>query len=142
LVWRVPYVPECRADLELPAVAITDLDGAAQPLPGIFFGAVSIRAFRELGLWQKLAASEALDYRLLLAIPHTEHALISQLFPPSKRSLILLSESATWQAWRGGGEESKSFGVVVSGGRAKFVVVGLPTEEVWDEFLASGAQTA
>ena len=142
MVWRVPYVPECRSGVELPAVALTDLDEAVQPLPGIFFGAVSVRAFRELGLWQKLAASEALDYRLLLAIPPNEHALISQLFPPSQRSLILLSESAIWQAWRGDSEETKTFGVIVRDGRAKFVVLGLPTEEVWDEFLAAGAQAA
>ena len=142
MVWRVPYVPECRSDVELPAFTPTDLEGAPQPLPGIFFGAVSVRAFRELGLWQKLAASEALDYRLLLAIPPSELDLIPQLFPPSQRPLIMLSESAIWQAWRGDGEETKSFGVIVRDGRAKFVVLGLPTEEVWDEFLAAGAQTA
>lgn len=118
------------------------MDGAAQPLPGIFFGGVSVRAFRELGLWQKLAASEALDYRLLLAIPPDELELIPQLFPPSQRSLILLGDSASWQKWRGDGEETKSFGVVVREGKAKFVVLGLPTEEVWDEFLAAGAQAA
>lgn len=121
---------------------LTDLDGASQPLPGVFFGAVSVRAFRELALWQKLAASEALDYRLLLAIPTSELELIPQLFPPSQRSLILLGEPIGWQAWRGKSEETKSFGVVVREGMAKLVVLGLPTEEVWDEFLAAASQAA
>ncbi|CAN5463008.1 hypothetical protein BH11ARM2_BH11ARM2_18110 [soil metagenome] len=109
-----------------------DRDVSVPPLPdGVYLGGFSPLAQSELGVWRRLFQSEGWGFSLLLFGAGWEAVLPASL-------LGLRFEGASEPLWLGRispDRPERSFAVVVRGGRARILVVGPPTEEVWEEVL-------
>ncbi|RYG49262.1 hypothetical protein EON79_01890 [bacterium] len=112
------YVPRVERDTSVP------------PVPdGFYLGGFSPLAQSELGVWRRLMASRAAPYSLLLFGPGWDAVLPASL-------LALRFEGASEPLWLGRiapDRPERSFCVVVREGVAKILVIGPPTEDVWEE---------
>ncbi|RYG36590.1 hypothetical protein EON81_09250 [bacterium] len=105
-------------------------DTGIPPVPdGFYLGGFSPLAQSELGVWRRLMGSDGARYSLLLFGPGWDSVLPASL-------LDLRYEGASEPLWLGRilpDRPERSFCVVVKEGQAKILVVGPPTEDVWEE---------
>jgi hypothetical protein len=124
MLWRTPYEPRIIPSAELPV----------EPgIGSVYVGAFDLRAVGEMGVWTRLFEDADLDYRILLVQKQwspQSRALAKKVFRPSQGDLLIFSEQ--WEAWNlvvQPDRAERSFGV-----NGQLLVVGPPTEEVWDLF--------
>ena len=132
MLWREPYRPRVEIDIVVP-----ELTGNAS----VILGAFDLRAQRELGVWQRLLHEADLtkEYRLLLI--SSPDAPISRgdaesAFPPSLHSRVDLvaDRGRAWRSLVAPDCPERAFAAILAGRLARVLVVGSPTEEVWESF--------
>lgn len=96
----------------------------------VFIGSRSLDASREVEVWWRLF-EEDFPGELLEVVPAELVPDVFALRPPSRHSRIRVESSAANLA--GLNEPGRAFCAVVQSGVAELMVIGPPTEEVWDE---------
>ena len=119
MLWRAGYTPEVRTDAVVPRLDI-------RPEIRCIAGCFGPQDYRDIDIWRRLFESAGFDYRLLCP-PE-----LSEMFPPSVTSkLFPVSELQPWQNAVG---STRVFAFVKSDGPTPFLVIGPPTEDVWEKF--------
>lgn len=131
MIWRMSYAPEIRRGLNLP-----------WPVEGvdILIAGNSKSALLELEIWSRLLASDApdRDYRRLLWIPASAAGDLELILPKSE--LARTEVAVPLPEWAALTEELKStqsLAAVRTANGTVHMVIGLPNEEAWDEFLGA-----
>ena len=120
MVWRKGYTTQIRQHIPLTG-PVSD---------GVYLGLYDVAQLQNLGVWIRLFEQAAVEFVVLFIAETSSESLISDLMAPSlfrKTRLIPASPINT---------DRSSFAAVVREGRAKIVMIGPPTEEAWDAFLA------
>jgi len=138
MLWRNAYSPRVLDGDVFPTLSV-DCDLVA--------GGFDLRAQGEIGIWVRLFQSGDIRkrFRILLIAPAWNDAsrnLAEAVFPRSLHAHLQFVEDPG-EAWREALEPDRperSFAAVVSDGAVLLGVVGPPTEEVWDQFLARAAE--
>ena len=143
MLWRPTYETRVLRGVALPRLAGRTLDGqsGAAPGEGATLGAFGPLAFAELGVWRRLleeADPERPVPTVLVRAAWTERErrALDVATPPAQRPWTLLADDPTgaWAAAVEPDRAERAFGAVVRGGQAVLLMVGLPTEDAWDEF--------
>ena len=105
----------------------------SQPLAII--GSYSLQASREVEVWWRLFEEDfAGDVTELLISETSLESAVEALRPTSRHSRIRFSQSVEpWQQATGNLEVTRAFCALASEGQSQLIVIGPPTEEVWDQ---------
>jgi len=124
VLWRSAYQPRVLESRKL--------DGLPE---GIVVGVFDPLGQAELGVWLRLFESAGWDRDVsILAIGMPGRRKFESVLPPSRHSQIVwLDESGLRQTLEIDKPE-RSFAAVIVNGVADLLVVGVPTEEVWERF--------
>lgn len=125
MLWRTSYEPRVLRDAEAPSGE------------GLLLGAFDVRAQSEIGVWTRLFDEAGLDYRIRLfrdEWTEKERRTVDAVFPPSVRARIELATERGWAETVAPDRPERTFAALIQEGRAKMLVIGPPTEEVWEEF--------
>ena len=141
MLWRPTYETRIRRGLALPRLEGRTLDGSetATPTHGAFIGAFDPRAGAELGIWRRLleeAGVSALTVFVRTAWTPRESRALALATAPAQHPWTLLAEDpdGVWASVVESDRLERSFAAVVRAGVVDPLMVGLPTEEAWDEF--------
>ena len=149
MLWRPTYETRILRAASLPPLTGFTLDhqDGSTPVEGPVIGAFAPLASAELGIWRRLL-QEAFPERsvptVLIRPAWTERdrRTIADGTPPALHSITLLANDPgeTWSNEIHPDRPERSFGLIMSAGIPKLLMVGLPTEDAWDEFriLAGG----
>lgn len=138
MLWRSAYVPRILRSVPLP-------NGSDQPR--VCVGGFDLKALGEIGIWQRLldGTDAANRYRIQLFGDGATFPprLVRAVIPPSQRDRFEIVEAATreWKELVAPDRPERSFAAVIREGKADLLVIGAPTEEVWDEFQAVMSST-
>lgn len=131
MLWRESYRPRVFEGQALP-------DGVGD---GILIGAFDLLAQREIGIWLRLIAEAfpALRPDVLLISPTwsaKQRKVAAATFPPSLLGSLRFLEDPEeqWRAAIQPDRPERSFAAIVREGVADLLMVGVPTEEAWDDF--------
>ena len=141
MLWRPTYETRIRRGLALPRLEGLTLDGGetATPTSGSLLGAFDPRASAELGVWRRLLDEAELTAFTVFVRPAwtpRERRALALATAPGQHSRTLLVEdpSGSWASVIETDRPERAFAAVVRDGTAEPLMVGLPTEEAWDEF--------
>lgn len=129
MLWRESYRPNVRYNVPLPGLA-----------DGIVVGVFDVHGLREQGVWLRLLESAGADHtaRLLFAIDSPsprQKRDITSLLPPSRHPQIeWLEDGEALKAVIAPDHRERAFAAIIREGIAVQLVVGPPTEEVWERF--------
>lgn len=149
MLWRTSYTTKALRGLDLPPISGISLGREAGHFPtdGVLLGAFG-PLVTELGIWRRLLADAYPDLRVPTLLiqtvwPNRERRAQEQGTPPALQDLTFLVEDplGSWREKIGDIRADQSFGAVVRQGNAGLLMVGLPTEEAWDEFRAEIERT-
>lgn len=136
MIWRESYRTAIAHEVplpELPAEMAADVI-----LGGFDFGAIS-----QMGVWERLLQADAPEARwvqvFFLGEPGPDDTnLMESIVPPSRidQAFLIYDDSMAWRELIQPDGPQQAFAAVVSHGRGRVVMKGLPTEEAWDSFLA------
>ena len=135
MLWREAYRPRLIEDALLPGA----------PSTGIVLGGFDLRAQAELGIWWRLLETASLltAARLVLILPE-EDEIVTKVLPRSWAAnlSVVRNGGEAWRALIQPDRPERSFAAITRGGMAPLVVVGPPTEDVWERFeaLARGSE--
>jgi hypothetical protein len=98
-------------------------------------GSYSLEASREVEVWWRLFEEDFPgDATELLISESSLESAVGALRPPSRHSRIRFSQSVeAWQQATGNLEATRAFCALASEGQSQLIVIGPPTEEVWDQ---------
>jgi hypothetical protein len=129
MLWREPYRPQVLEEVSLPSSPASSR---------IILGAFDLRAQREIGVWLRLLTEAGLAgaTQIVLFGPASMFAAAEAVFPPSLHNQMVHVEDleGDWRRLLKPENSERSFAMVLDGALAKILVIGTPTEEVWDEF--------
>lgn len=124
MLWRQPYQPRV-----LEAVRVEGLPD------GILVGVFDPLGQAELGVWLRLFESAGQDRQVkILAIGMPSPRKFEAILPPSRHSQVVWRDEGGLAQTLAIDKPERSFAAIVTGGIADLLVVGLPTEEVWERF--------
>lgn len=126
MLWRTTYTPEVTRNLE---------HGLPLSSPRAVIGVYSVAGLRELEIWWRLFEEDFSGEvtQFVLSNPG-ESDKWSSLLPQSRLDrTVLSSEIKPWLDITGQVENSRAFCTILTRERARIVVLGPPTEEVWEE---------
>ncbi|MBS1721050.1 MAG: hypothetical protein JST35_11440 [Armatimonadetes bacterium] len=131
MIWRKSYTPEVRRGLILP-----------WPVEGVdvFIAGSSKEALLELEIWSRLLASDApgRDYRRLMWIPASFERDLELVLPRSELSRTVVVEPLPeWTSLAQELKPGQGLAAVQTADGTVHIVIGLPNEEAWDEFLGA-----
>jgi hypothetical protein len=145
MLWKPTYETRVLTDVAFPrlvGLTLDSQDGAA-PVEGAMLGAFGPFASAELGVWRRLL-NEAFPERAVPTVlvrtawSERERRTIATATAPKEKAWTLLANDPqnAWSQLVAPDRAERAFAAVVRGGVAKLLMVGLPTEEAWDQFLA------
>ncbi len=141
MAWRDAYRPVVRQDFDAPSLLkARSLAGREVPDPEIqvFCGAMSLNAVPQLGVWQRLFAEDAPGLAGWFQGVFAEAAqeeLVEASVPKSLHSeTLLITPDSAWVEALQNDFGAQTFCWCRT---PKLLVIGLPTEEVWEQILAS-----
>ena len=143
MLWKPTYETRVLRDVALPRLVGRTLDGqdGAAPVEGAMLGAFGPFASAELGVWRRLLKEGFPALRVPTVLVRAswtdrERRTILLATPPDAHAWTLLANDpdGAWSAAVGPDRAERAFGAVVREGQAGLLMVGLPTEEAWDEF--------
>lgn len=145
MLWRADYNTWEQGRSLLPAIIGRRLDGLPfdQTSYQVLIGGFDLRAQAELGVWWRLLSDHSPDLKFgtvyFLGLPDAR--LIENLaamIPKSKWADTIVAEpSPEWTTLIKPDRPERSFAGVVREGMIDPLMIGSPTEEAWDRFLAS-----
>ncbi len=121
MLWRESYRPEVRRNL-------TTTSFLHESLP--FIGSVSLEASREVEIWWRLF-EEDFPGEVVEVVPESSRDAVFALRAPSRHPRIRFDSEAVQIL--GEIPRQRAFCAIVLNGIAELVVVGPPTEDVWEE---------
>ena len=109
---------------------------------GIVVGAFSLLAQAQLGVWMRLLDEAGLPISVLLVAEELTDSLARDAeltFPPSQRSRVVLVKDTgrRWSQTVDVPSLDLAFAAVIVKGVAQPLMIGSPTEEAWDRFMAA-----
>lgn len=132
MLWRRTYEPRVAEGVALPDSTIST---------SILLGAFDARGQAELGIWLRLLESASLDRHVSLAFIRPawtpkDRRLVEAIIPPSRRTQIAWVEDpeGKWAAVIQPDRPERCFAALLSDGVADMLIVGPPTEDVWERF--------
>jgi len=128
VLWRTPYKPRVLERSSVPGLP-----------DGICLGIFDARAQSELGIWLRLFESAGIDRSThIVAVGLKDRRKVETVLPPSRHGqlLLLADEEKTISNLINPDRPERSFAAIVRHGFAPLLVVGAPTEEVWERFEA------
>jgi hypothetical protein len=141
MLWRPAYRTLVARDLVVPALPPNVLNPL--PRPQVLVGGFDFLAYREMGIWKRLIASEEVhpDWRqvFLLSEPSDRDLqLLDSLVPTSdrERTFCVADTANDWRDLIAPDRPEQSFAAVLQGNQAPIMMKGTPTEEAWDAFRA------
>lgn len=145
MLWKPTYETRVLRNVTLPRLEGRTLDGqdGAAPVEGVMLGAFGPFASAELGVWRRLLQEAAPDRRVPTVLVRAawserERRTLATATPPSQQpwSLLANDPEGAWSAAVGPDRAERAFAAVIRGSVAALLMVGLPTEDAWDEFQA------
>ena len=143
MLWKATYETRVLRSVELHRIEGRTLDGqdGAAPVEGAMLGAFGPFATAELGVWRRLL-EEAYPQRRVPTVlvraawTERERRTLAVSTAPSLHPWTLLANdpAGAWSAAVGPDRAERAFGAIVRGGVAELAMIGLPTEDAWDEF--------
>jgi len=119
VLWRESYTPAIRSGTVLPSVSLPE---ATQCVAGAF----AASDFRDLEVWRRLFETASFQYALLAP------AALEEMFPPTiQRRFVTMTDSTAWLEAIG---NARAFAYIVGAETCPQLVIGPPTEEVWEGF--------
>lgn len=134
MIWREAYRTLCAHDVLLPPLMLAT--GEVASFPRVLLGGFSSTAFREIGIWKKLLASEHVEVDLRVAYFGVSEQELAEIVPRSERQYTI-SCSDTKQVWTfliSPDRQDQAFAAVTQGNIAKLLMKGAPTEDAWEVF--------
>lgn len=130
MLWKDEYRPVVRYDVRIPPVQGTLLSGAPTLVRGgVLIGAFDARS-SEVGVWQRLIGGQ--PPTAFIGVSAEDATAVT---PPSGRaSTLVIVNDLAWRTIAVADRPERAFALVFSGERAQMLVVGAPTEDVWEEF--------
>jgi len=127
VLWRQTYEPRILESIELAGVP-----------DGILLGAFDPKGQAELGVWLRLFESAGQDHRVkILAIGMPNRKIFESVLSPRRQSQIVWLDHGELAQILAIDKPERSFAAIVANGVADLLVVGLPTEDVWERFERS-----
>ncbi len=141
MLWRPTYETRIRRGFALPRLEGLTLDGgeAATPTTGALLGAFDPRAGAELGVWRRLLDEAGLSAFTVFVRPAwtpRERRALALATAPAQHPWTLLVEDPgeSWASVIETDRPERAFAAVLHEEVTEPLMVGLPTEEAWDEF--------
>ena len=141
MVWRSEYKTLVARDVMLPM--LLPVEDQALPDFQIIIGAISFRGYREMAIWKRLIQSDGLWDRTLQAIilesPTTDDLQLAETMVPKseqQRTRVCCDPDLQWANLVQLERPEQCFAAVVTSGRARIMLKGVPTEDAWDAFVA------
>lgn len=128
LLWRSAYEPRVLEGVSVPAE------------DGVLLGAFDFRAQAELGIWWRLLESAGLISQTRIRIfssswQAADQKTLEAVFPRSWQAQIeLVTDDQFWTQLIQPDRPERAFAARIKGGMAEMLVIGTPTEEVWERF--------
>lgn len=145
MLWKPAYETRVLRSVPLPRLVGRTLDSqdGAGPVEGVMLGAFGPFASAELGVWRRLL-NDAFPARPIPTVlvralwSERERRTIATATPPKDQAWTLLANDPenAWSALVAPDRAERAFAAVVRDGMAELLMVGMPTEEAWDEFVA------
>jgi hypothetical protein len=143
MLWREHYEPVVKQNLVLPVSKLEWLRGEARDTShSVWICGFGLNAVADQGVWWRLMQSEfQVDpdvYRVFIRQDWTtkqkRDALAS--VPPSEHSTTLLMSDSqnSWKNLIQPDKPERGFAVVIKGQLIERLVIGPPTEEVWEAY--------
>lgn len=148
MLWRTGYQTIVRNDVVIPESRIWDLTGEVVNVAGpiAFALGFSARSFQQREVWRRLFEAE-------LPIPFwtgvisednlAESTELLQAMTPKSRwssTVVVLDPQRAWRNLIEPEDEERCFALISRGNTADVVMIGPPTEEAWERFLAQAAR--
>lgn len=148
MLWRTGYQTIIRNDVVIPESRIWDLTGEVVHVAGpiAFALGFSARSLQQREVWRRLFEAE-------LPIPFWTGVISEDNFAESTELLQAMTPKSRWsstvvvldpqRAWRNliePEDEERCFALISRGNTADVVMIGPPTEEAWERFLAQAAR--
>lgn len=146
MLWKPTYETRILADIPLVRLVGRTLDSqdGAAPVEGAMLGAFGPFASAELGVWRRLLHDAYPERAVPTVLVRTawserERRTIATATPPKEQPWTLLANDPdnSWSQAVSPDRAERAFAAIVKDGQAKLLMVGLPTEEAWDQFLGS-----
>ncbi len=135
MLWRPGYQPIVKRNVPVPTLNAQALDGTTRETPSILVGGFSEHSLMEQDTWRRLAEDADLTAHLLQVVFGRSAEFLATLVPPSRRARTAVSaEGAAWAAIVEPDRPTRAFAALILDGVAEILVVGPPTEDVWEEF--------
>ncbi len=143
MLWRESYSPVIRRNLTCPATQSVALDGlVSKSSCEVWIGGFGFLAAADQGVWWRLFQSDFRNdgrvkrvYILESADPGEVQTALS-LIPRSEvhRCLLVEDPNHFWSDLIEPDNPARGFTAIIENGSIPLLVVGPPTEEVWEEF--------
>jgi hypothetical protein len=122
---------------------VESLDGnLGAPRAQVWIGGFGFRAVSDQGVWWRLMRSEFSSdpniFRVFIESRWSERKRREALaiIPPSEKvSTLLVSDDVNWRAIVMPDKPERGFAAMIADKEIKRLVVGPPTEEVWEDFI-------
>jgi hypothetical protein len=100
---------------------------------GVLVGGLSLSALPEMEIWMKLLEQSALG-EWMIGLPGELVAEAQALVAPKRLRRLIEIDQSVWKQIVQPDQPSRSFCLVAGGGVVLRLVIGPPTEEVWESF--------
>jgi hypothetical protein len=138
VLWRPGYQPRVTTLSQKPTLRIRLLDGSEAVDAPVLIGGFAPTSLLEQEVWRRLVESANLAQDCIQAVFGAEPSSLVPLVPRSRWGRTgACADTSEWEALVQPDHPGRSF--AVSG---PMMVVGPPTEEVWEEFEAIARRSA
>lgn len=138
MLWRPGYQPRVSMGVESPPLKIHLLDGSKAEGASILIGGFAPTSLLEQEVWRRLVESAGLAEEALQVVFGAEASSLIPLVPRSRLARTgTCPETRAWEALVQPDHPGRSFALT-----GPMLVVGPPTEEVWEEFEAIARRSA
>ncbi len=141
MLWREPYTPRLLSDIAVPPLSMMPLyPGADSPGPKYaLIAGFSLWAIGEMGIWHRLFLDGGFQSATAFIDQDWSPKAIQELgdsVPSSshRNNYVISDPDALWRQLIEPDKPERSFAAIIRDEVAERVVVGPPTEDVWEEF--------
>jgi hypothetical protein len=137
MLWREHYEPRVLTSVLVPK----GLPKVVSEVTYVIVGGFGLAAISDQGVWWKLLKSsfkqDTCIYRIFISqawTPKKERDANAMIPPSEKSSLILTEDYDQWCEIIQPDKPERGFAALVHQGKMQTLVIGPPTEEVWESF--------